>query len=598
MKAGLKYIFFLTLIVLSSPDSSSLQPIIGSITPNSTTISEYGKFEIDVNLIIAHYSNPFDPADMDMRAKFISPDNRVKWVWGFYDGTDWRVRFSPDMVGEWKYYVKVDDGTGVDSSSVKTFTAIESRYHGPLRVSSRDPHYLVYDDGTPFYGLGQCRPWFIFNVPDIFQKMEDHGMNFLVYWLPDWDNMLVTDKTGYDRYDMYRAENIDRVVEESENHNIYIMFTIWNHDELRGEGHPWGIRPYYDMYNPFRFLVSPADLFFTDSTAWVYQTYLYRYIIARWGYSRAIGMWQTITEIDGTNAFDNTDYWHTKINNYFKENDPFGHPTTASKSGDKFWHEGFLVMDITQMHSYSMVNNPVNNANLLAYYNSQLWKYYDKPNVIGEFGTNVKRFELDHLHYAIWVSLVTGAAITPLDWNDGGDWGDFTDDMYDQMKSLSDFIQGIAFDTLGLDLSKISVPDGFRAWAINGSDFGIFWIQDKTPGDTVSAVQVDISNLTQGKWEVMWYNTWDGTYIDTVEVSTSQSVLTLITPQFSKDIAGKFFFRTESSIKGKADKLNPDNFYLKGNFPNPFNLKTSFELSIPEKAQLRIYIYNLLGQKI
>ena len=142
--------------------------------------------------------------------------------------------------------------------------------------------------------------------------------------MPSWDNMLVTteyDETvsprvpisfHYDTYDMTRAANIDAVVENCEQHEIYLMLTIWNHDELRGNGHSWQ-RHYFDgtngnppVYNPFYDLTPSANDFFSDATSWSYQQKLYRYIIARWGYSRAIGLWHTICEIDGaSNSYNN-----------------------------------------------------------------------------------------------------------------------------------------------------------------------------------------------------------------------------------------------------------------------------------------------------
>jgi len=37
---------------------------------------------------------------------------------------------------------------------------------------------------------------------------------------------------------------------------------------------------------------------------------------------------------------------------------------------------------------------------------------------------------------------------------------------------------------------------------------------------------------------------------------------------------------------------------LKGNFPNPFNPTTSINFSIKEPAQVKIDVYNMLGQKV
>ncbi len=51
---------------------------------------------------------------------------------------------------------------------------------------------------------------------------------------------------------------------------------------------------------------------------------------------------------------------------YFAENDPYRHPTTASKSGDVDWPEGFAVMDVAQVHVYALDEGPVNSAETIA----------------------------------------------------------------------------------------------------------------------------------------------------------------------------------------------------------------------------------------
>ncbi len=149
--------------------------------------------------------------------------------------------------------------------------------------------------------------------------------------------------------------------------------------------------------------------FFTSPEAWAWQENFYRYIIARWGYSPAIGMWQTVSEINGTNAYDQTDPWHKKVNDYFVANDPYRHPTTASSraaAADISWPEGHKVMDAPQVHIYDPLNNnPVGAASVLAQWTSTMWNEAAKPNWVGEFGTPGDAYYPELFHNSIWAAL-------------------------------------------------------------------------------------------------------------------------------------------------------------------------------------------------
>ncbi|MGO4376623.1 hypothetical protein AB4Z21_38875, partial [Paenibacillus sp. MCAF20] len=96
-----------------------------------------------------------------------------------------------------------------------------------------------------------------------------------------------------------------------------------------------------------------AENFYSSEEMWKYQEKLYRYIIARWGYSSSIGIWNLITEINGTDGWafgrqDEANAWVTKVHNYFKGNDPYGHPTMGSMAGggEDFWDHGYKTLDI------------------------------------------------------------------------------------------------------------------------------------------------------------------------------------------------------------------------------------------------------------
>ncbi len=57
--------------------------------------------------------------------------------------------------------------------------------------------------------------------------------------------------------------------------------------------------------------------------------------------------------------------------------------------------------------------------------------------------------------------------------------------------------------------------------------------------------------------------------------------------------------RINPTLKGVSGTLAiPENFEMKPNYPNPFNPETTIEYGLPENANVRMIIYNILGQQI
>jgi flagellar hook assembly protein FlgD len=54
---------------------------------------------------------------------------------------------------------------------------------------------------------------------------------------------------------------------------------------------------------------------------------------------------------------------------------------------------------------------------------------------------------------------------------------------------------------------------------------------------------------------------------------------------------------TPSGIEDDVDVL-PTEFGLSQNYPNPFNATTKIEFGLPVKSDVRLEIYNVLGQKV
>jgi len=54
---------------------------------------------------------------------------------------------------------------------------------------------------------------------------------------------------------------------------------------------------------------------------------------------------------------------------------------------------------------------------------------------------------------------------------------------------------------------------------------------------------------------------------------------------------------TTTAIEENLNQF-PKEFAISSNYPNPFNPSTTVQIAIPEKDQVDILIYNILGEKI
>jgi hypothetical protein len=84
-------------------------------------VQKYAKLELTVALG-GTYSNPYDPAVIDLSATFTSPSGKAWKVNGFYNGTQYLIRFAANETGNWTYTVSATDASGTATNPGGTFT--------------------------------------------------------------------------------------------------------------------------------------------------------------------------------------------------------------------------------------------------------------------------------------------------------------------------------------------------------------------------------------------------------------------------------------------------------------------------------------------
>jgi hypothetical protein len=545
-------------------------PRITSIEADKVEVPNYEIIEFTLG-VDAKFSNPYDVREISINGVFTSPDGKQWNVPAFWDGEGaWKLRFTPSQVGIWMYSISPTDPNGTGEASSGEFSATPSDHHGWIIPGNSfdpdySPHYLVYHDGTPFYGVGFDEALNIlvdgFDAEDgvgLFDNMKEAGANYVVWW-PMYAMSIVN--SNYDNYAVGNMKLIDTIIKDAEKEGIILVFTVWDHPNLRDETHAWSDGKWKN--NGFSKLGN-INSFFVSDEAWAWQENLYRYMIARWGYSTSIGMWQTVSEINGTNAYSQTDPWHEKVNNYFVENDPYRHPTTASGSGEVDWATGHSIMDVPQLHLYdfdhgasgnSENNDVVGAADHIAQWTRIMLKNADKPNWIGEFGVPGNTYYPELYHNSIWAALVAGASMTPAEWNSGGAWGRMTPEMYADLNRLSTFVDNLPLAKWNPSALQVTVNDEqIRGWGIAGRGGGLVWIQDyslegasidvvRSSMPTRSGIDVVLEGLREGIYEVTPYDTWQGVYLDSYEVGCKNPSCLINMPEFKSDVAFRLIAR-------------------------------------------------------
>lgn len=112
----------------------------------------------------ASYTNPYK--DVDISATFTGPNMESMTVPGYWDGGNvWKIRFSPTVAGTWTYATSStntgDSGLHNQSGTIRAgaYTGNQEIYKKGFLKKSGNNRYLTYQDGSPFFWLGDTH-WF------------------------------------------------------------------------------------------------------------------------------------------------------------------------------------------------------------------------------------------------------------------------------------------------------------------------------------------------------------------------------------------------------------------------------------------------------
>jgi len=529
------------------------KPVLKKITASATAIERYEPLELAVEFQ-ADYQNFFDRTQVDLRATFFAPSGKRSEVRGFVCATDdatakptWKIRFTPNEVGLWRYEVALKDAGGEATSHTYEFLCRRQAAHrGFIRVSKTDPQYFEFDDGSLYYPVGQNVCW-ASNYDYFAQKIQAYGGNYLRVWLCPW-NLQLEDPKEPGKYDLRTAKALDDLLDLCQRRGLAVQLVLRYHGMQRDS---WDKNPYNTANGgPCKY----AGDFFTDARAKDLHKSFLDYVVARWGHSPAIFAWELWNEVDLARADRETDIvdWHRDMAAYLKRIDANRHLVTTSVSAPGRCAGLFELpdLDFVPVHIYGP------DVFTRVYESYLAYRPLRKPIFIGEFSAGTRPSDdLEdargiHLHAGLWLAFTTPLAGNAMPWW----WDTFIDKnkLYTHWAALTRYAQG--FDPRGKSFevvrSKIQVAEGVSAslQGILAPSEAYLWVYDEDrilrPDRAERPLlptprPVALAGMLAGTFQVEVWDPHEGKVLSQKTVSTADGTLRFALPACSRDVAVK-----------------------------------------------------------
>lgn len=575
-------------------------PPVGAITISSVNrvgsgdVPRYGRLELQVAFSAMTGTRYYDVRTdatkdgVDLLATFTAPDGGIWRIPGYYDGTDWRIRFAPDSTGTWTYAVRAIDRSGSYTWTGGTFTCAGGDSRGWVRVDGR---WLRHADGTAFCPVPHNTGWQAdVEQPALSALASDaptgSAPRLLSFWLSQpWSgtasrHVIERIDSAEWNYDQTTCSYIDGVVARAEAAGVYLLPSIWVHDQLRTtvpwSGGVWLDQPYATLTDSETSALLLPENFFKITTSagvqteqWLRQKNLCRYLIARWGYSPIIAGWVGVVELNGTAGWGaNTTpppttravatAWTVAIDDWFVANDPYrslrGNAMIASSITDSGGTSLLDPGDALSSRAFDSYASQYGDQDLAARIASQCISLGagGKPVLVTEFGGNATAsaphpaaVPLDHMHDGIWSSLLAGAAMPAMLWCDGGSFpmleATASGPMRQHLAHLAAYIgpnTWLADDTQVVATMATSAPAAVRGWSRRIADRGMAWLQRFNGSTAVLDGTTSSATCANGSYAVWWYDTTTGVESAAIDVQVAAGSLPLTIPSTTNpDIA-------------------------------------------------------------
>jgi hypothetical protein len=502
-------------------------------------ISQYQKVEWLITLK-GTWNNPYEPSDIALDMHITTPSGKKLILPCFYQSGNsnktslWMARFTPREAGTYSYLFELQEDKNIVSTLPKAeLTVIASNAKGFL-----NPHNLwtlQYDNGDLFRGIGENICWESrdnddaqyfkqlhedkrFNYDFMLKKLATNGGNFfrtwMIYWnLPvDWKT--VSNNSRYQNstsvYNESGMKRLDHLVELCDSLGIHMMLALESHVGLMGDG--WKMSSYNIANGGFAH--TPLEFFTLPEARQQYKNKL-RLMVARYGYSPAIGAWEFFNEIDNVMYAGKPEEripdavitaWHDEMSSYLKSIDPYQHIVTTSISHrDVAGLNDLAHIDINQKHIYK------NTGGIPETLRSYTQKH-NKPYIIGESGyewdwsKNFNDFagEMDSdFKRALWLGLFNPTPVLPMSW-----WWEFFENRgmmgyFNAGKTINESMLKAGkghFEAMDVKTNQ----NGLEVYSVRCGKKNFVYLFNS--GESCTGIELTTTQIPKGNAQLMVYN--------------------------------------------------------------------------------------------
>lgn len=418
-------------------------------------------------------SRPFDPDAIRIDAAFTLPSGREIRVPAFwfqdYEATQpngrevlrprgepgWRIRFTPRNAGAYQVQVEVRiPGEPVRSGEPLRFIVADPA-EGPRpgfpRLAAHG-RYFETDDGEPVPLVGHCVCWHheggTADYRQWFASMAEARENYTRLWMAPWAFGIETDPGAGTNYRLDRAWQLDAVFGMAREAGLWLMLCFDYHGMFETQPDYWGGNDNWKI-NPYNQAnggpcANQNEFFTLPAARTMYQKRL-RYLIARYGAFPNLLAWQFFNEIDNVYRYlepQDVAAWHAAMGEWLKDHDPWHHLVTTSLTGGSERPEIWRLpqLDFSMYHSYRQAQPAAELPKIVRRFLDR----YDKPMMIGEFGTDWQGWKREQDPFlrgwrqGIWAGALSGSVGTSMSW-----WWESieAEHLYGTFRPLGDFLR-------------------------------------------------------------------------------------------------------------------------------------------------------------